>query len=239
MAGASIRRLARSAGILIERASILSVPATRLIRQLVDRNLDLILDVGANDGGYGREIYSAGYCGQMISFEPLPAARQGLERATAKFPGWTMAPAVALSDSQGKVIFHEAGNSASSSLLTMNEAHVKAAPESAIRRTFAVDTARLDDLAGSLRCNRPHFLKIDTQGSESLVLDGAPNTLRHAVGIQIEMSLQTLYDGQSLWREMDDRLTNLGFSLWDIIPGFRDRQTGQLMQFDGVYFRST
>lgn len=237
MTGSSIRKLARRVGLLMERATALTVPSVRLVQELRLRKVNLILDIGANDGGYGQEVFDAGYSGQMISFEPLPDARRRLVRVVKKSPNWTLAPALALSDTNGTSTFYEAGNSASSSLLAMNEAHVEAAPESAISRSFEVKTARLDDVSIDLGCDRPHFMKIDVQGGESLVLSGAQNTISYTVGIQIEMSLHALYAGQSLWREIDDLLTVQGFHLWDVIPGFRHRQSGQLMQFDGVYFR--
>ena len=46
------------------------------------------------------------------------------------------------------------------------------------------------------------FLKIDTQGFEKSVLDGAENSLSRISGIQIEMSLSTLYEGELLYMDM-------------------------------------
>ena len=37
---------------------------------------------------------------------------------------------------------------------------------------------------------------------------------------------------------MDVGLLEQGFELWDIIPGYRDPETGCLEQYDGVYFRT-
>jgi len=59
-------------------------------------------------------------------------------------------------------------------------------------------TKPLDILACALECNRPHYMKIDVQGAEGMVLAGARSTLAHTQSIQIEMSMQTLYDGQTL-----------------------------------------
>lgn len=237
MIGSSIRTAAEKVGVLMQRRNYMTEPHIRLVQELQRRETSLILDIGANDGGYGKKLYGAGYRGKMVSFEPLPGAHAELCRTVSPYIGWSVGPAVALSSQNGTAVFHEAGNSTSSSLLTMNKAHVEAAPDTATVNSFEVRTAQLDAVAVELGISAPFFLKIDTQGSEAMVLDGGSKTLHLATGLQIEMSLEPLYDGQVLWRDMDDRLQQEGFQLWDMVPGFRHRKTGQLKQFDGVYFR--
>ena len=83
---------------------------------------------------------------------------------------------------------------------------------------------------------RPYFR--DVQGGEKKVLEGARESMSLFSGVLLEMSLQPLYDGQPLARELDDWLLKQGFELWDILPVFRDAQTGRLMQYDGIYFRA-
>ena len=63
------------------------------------------------------------------------------------------------------------------------------------------------------------------------------NILPKIKGVQIELSLVPLYENQLLFLGMLDYITNLGFELWDISPGFRDKQSGKLLQFDGIFFR--
>jgi hypothetical protein len=76
------------------------------------------------------------------------------------------------------------------------------------------------------------------QGAEALVLAGASNILRdQIVGVQIEISLAALYEGQAADDDLTQVLSAAGFRLWDIIPGFRDRRTFQLLQYDGVFYR--
>ena len=81
------------------------------------------------------------------------------------------------------------------------------------------------------------FIKIDTQGFEWQVLDGAHETLQQVRGVLCELSLVPLYDGQRLWRDIVDRLDADGFMLWALQKGFTDPCTGQSLQMDGIFLR--
>ncbi len=236
-----VRQVLRaSVGIDIQRHNSMTDPFLRLAAMLRQRDIRLVLDVGANDGGYGSALMGARYMGQILSFEPLPDARARLiEKAGAWRGRWDVAPAVALSDRDGHAAFNVAGNSVSSSLLEVMASHTNAAPDSATERQIEVVTRRLDSIWPGQGAPRAAFMKIDTQGSERMVLNGAGELLAGpVVGLQIELSHGALYDGQELAPEMDDYVRSLGFTLWDIIPGFRDPSSFRMLQHDGIYFRN-
>jgi hypothetical protein len=81
------------------------------------------------------------------------------------------------------------------------------------------------------------LLKIDTQGSDWEVLEGAQKTLPLVHGAYCELSTVSLYEGQRLWLDMIDRLSKEGFTLWSIQRGFTDRQDGRMLQADAAFFR--
>ncbi len=81
------------------------------------------------------------------------------------------------------------------------------------------------------------MLKIDTQGYEWQVLDGAVATLPRITAVLIEMSLVPLYEGQHLWLEIIARLEAMGFKTWSLQPGFVDPSTGRTLQVDGMFCR--
>jgi FkbM family methyltransferase len=207
-------------------------------RVLRDREVDVVFDVGANTGQFAQRLRAAGYLGQIVSFEPLPDAHEVLTRASHADRRWAVAPRTAIGASAGSVEIHVAGNSYSSSILPMEAAHVSAAPESRYVGAVTVSLQRLDDAGAAWlgQARRP-FVKIDTQGYESAVLDGAPQTLAACLGVQLEMSLVPLYRGEVLYRQLIDRLDGLGFDLWSLEPGFADPATGRLLQVDGVFIR--
>jgi FkbM family methyltransferase len=200
--------------------------------------IDLILDVGANTGQFASEIRRVGYTGKIISFEPLSQAYGALLLSSAADSMWEAYPRCALGDHNGEVEINIAGNSVSSSILTMLESHRSAAPESAYEGKEVVPIKTLDAIAGPyLKDAQAPFLKIDTQGFEWLVLDGARDTLPHIKGVFVELSLVPLYDGQHLWRDVIDRLEAEGFTLWTLQPEFSDRVSGRSLQVDGIFYR--
>jgi hypothetical protein len=81
------------------------------------------------------------------------------------------------------------------------------------------------------------FLKLDAQGFEYKILQGATRFLRRVSGIQIELSLIPLYDGERLFHPMLHHLEEQGYELWSVVPGFIDRDTARLLQLDAIFFR--
>lgn len=213
--------------------------AQQLTTSFREFGIDLILDVGANRGQFACEIRSAGYSGRIVSFEPLAEAHALLLRESAGDANWSAHPRCALGDHAGEVEINIAGNSDSSSILPMLEMHRQVAPQSAYQDRERVPLQTLDAVAGPyLKEMQAPFLKIDTQGFEWQVLDGARDTLPHIRGVMVELSLVPLYEGQHLWREVMDRLEAAGFTLWAFTPAFSDVGQGRTLQVDGVFFRT-
>jgi hypothetical protein len=65
----------------------------------------------------------------------------------------------------------------------------------------------------------------------------SPQLLPKVSGLQVELSLVPLYEGQLLFDEMIAMLTGMGFELWSLIPGFVNQKTGRLLQVDGLFSR--
>lgn len=209
----------------------------RRMRLLSQHQVDVILDVGAADGGYARDMRELGYHGHFRCFEPLQVSFEKLS-VWAETDHRITVYNCALSDSEGEQLIHIAGNLDSSSLREMLPAHFEAAPQTRPSGTEKVSISRLDGLFDEC-CSgfsRP-FLKIDTQGTEMDVLKGAGDRLNQIIGLQVELSLVPLYSGQKLWIEVIDFLSQHGFSICSLEPGFSDARTGRLLQIDGVFCR--
>jgi FkbM family methyltransferase len=199
--------------------------------------IDLLIDIGANRGQYALSRRASGYKGEILSFEPLSTAHATLLALARNDPHWTIADRVAVGDRSGEIEINLAQNSASSSVLPMLDAHLAAAPNSRYIGKETVPLRRLDDLLLPAVDGRKIFLKLDVQGFEGFVLNGAEQILRKALALQLEMSLLPLYQGEILMPEMCHFLHEKRFALWDLEPGFRDPTTGRLLQVDAVFTR--
>jgi hypothetical protein len=118
----------------------------------------------------------------------------------------------------------------------MLTAHQRAAPDSAYVQTETIALNPLDEVCPLVPEDRL-LLKVDVQGYEKNVLDGASRVLKHCRAIIVEMSLVPLYDGQSLALELWEYLMSLGFHACYFTPGFRDPRSGRMLQMDGVFVR--
>lgn len=234
-----MKQLLNSAGIEAHRFHPNSSPLARLIAALRHSHVDLVIDIGANEGQFATELRTGGYSGRIVSFEPLSSAHGRLSQARGDDTAWHVHPRCALGDRPGEVELNIAGNSDSSSILPMLMSHSSAVPESAYIGHESAPLITLDSVAPFyLEGAQAPFLKIDTQGYEWHVLDGALTTLPKVRGIQMELSLVPLYEGQRLWRECIERLEVEGFVLWALQPVFFDPATGRTLQWDGLFFRS-
>lgn len=233
-----IRKAIRMAGFELRRLSPASNPAFQLLKALNLFEIDLVLDIGANVGQFAAELRSVGYKGNLVSFEPLSAAYSALKVAASRDSMWQVHPRCAIGDEEREIQINIAGNSVSSSLLPMMESHISAAEDSAYVGVENVPLRRLDSVAPEyiVKFRRP-FLKIDTQGFEWQVLDGARETLPYVQGVLCELSLVSLYEGQHSWEEIIDRLIQEGFTLWALQQGFNDPHNGRTLQMDGIFFR--
>ncbi len=201
------------------------------------KNIDMILDVGANTGQYGLHLRRLGYTGEIISFEPMKKAFNELEKKAAKDSKWS-AMAYALGDEDGSSIINISENSYSSSILEMLPTHEDSAPDSKYVAQEEIVIKKLDSIFDSI-CNNGSniMLKVDTQGFEKSVLDGALNVLDKISVVELEMSLVPLYENNTLYLEMIQFMTSKGFDLHMIDDVFSNSETGQLLQVDGTFVR--
>ena len=210
----------------------------QLVQVLERARIDTVLDIGANIGQYAQSLRRAGYRQRIVSFEPLPEPNAYLHTVAQGDPAWQIAAPVALGAAAGEVSLNVSAESEMSSVLPFTPAMEKALTSSAMLRQEVVRQVTLDAVweehVGQL--DRV-LLKLDVQGSEPAVLDGAKGCLEKIRGVQIEMSLRTIYQGEVHYLQMMERIEDLGFQPHLILPGYFSRHERRMWQFDAVFMR--
>lgn len=210
----------------------------QLVKVLAHHGVDVVLDVGANVGQYAGALRAHGYGGRIVSFEPVAAAHAQLERAARADPAWTPAPRMALGSEAGTLTMNVSNRTDMSSALATRAETLAALPKSYNVAEEAVPAARLDavfdDHVGE---GETVLVKIDTQGFERNVLAGAAGVIDRIAGIQLEMSLRPLYEGEATYLELVDLLAEHGFEPVLILPGFFSKALDRQLQLDAVFFR--
>ena len=200
--------------------------------------INKVFDVGASKGQYGSWLRRAGFKGQIISFEPVEQAHELLVKRSRKDKNWTVPPPAALGDEKDRKEINVSKNLASSSFLGISETHLKSARRARYVSAETVNIRRLDSIADEyMEPDDRLFMKIDVQGYEDRVLNGAEGILPEILAIQVELSSVPLYKDQVLFNEIVNYLLEWGFELYELIPGLRDKKSGRLYQFDGIFFR--
>ncbi len=233
-----IRRLMRNFGVDLVKYHPSSNHNARLFSLL--KNIDCILDVGANEGQFGEFLRNFGYEKMIISFEPMKKAYNAMcnHRLGKNDPLWQKKN-IALGNESGTKKINISEYSPSSSLQEMLPLHEQIFSGTNYIDEESIKIEKLDDIYDSLcLVNKNVFLKIDTQGFEYEVLKGAKESLKFIDLIQVEMSFKPLYQNEVLFHEMHKLIVSMGYHIVSIVPQVFDEKTWELIQVDCVYSRN-
>lgn len=178
--------------------------------------MDCVFDVGANRGQYATMLRKdAGFRGTILSFEPNPEIFAELERSAASDGKWH-AFNMALSDFDGTASFNiMAADQFSSLKKPSGQQDAIFAERNKVTRTVDMQCRRLESVLPELKSThgfaRP-FLKMDTQGHDLSVCEGAGGVLSEMAGVQTELGVRPIYEGGTGYRDMIDWLASRAFA---------------------------
>jgi FkbM family methyltransferase len=199
------------------------------------RNIDLVVDIGANLGQYGENLRKEGYAGWIASFEPTTAAFKALASRASSDRRWR-ALNMALGENEGTAEINVSESSVFSSILPQRSAATTFSSQAAVISVEAVRVARLDDIFAELPQSKAAFLKIDTQGYERQVLLGASERLSHFAGVQMELPIIHLYEGTWRFHEAVAFMSERGFEISNMLPvNYDPGDTASLVEVDCIF----
>jgi FkbM family methyltransferase len=197
-----------------------------------DLGVNLVIDVGANEGQFGRSLREF-YDGPIISFEPVADTFKRLQAKAAGDSQWTVVRS-ALGVRDSTMTMRVPKNSVFSSLLPLNNYSARRFGQvEEESRSEEVQVRRLDDLLRTMGvnvCDRRLFLKLDTQGFDLEVFEGAQGILDAVVAMQSEVSLVAIYEGIPHWTTSVAKYEAAGYGVAAMYPVTREEW--RVIEFD-------
>ncbi len=199
--------------------------------------IDLIFDIGAHIGLYGHGVRHNGFSGKIISFEPQSKPFMALTDLAKNDKQWDTEN-FALGDFDGEAEINISENSVSSSILDVKQSSVDLVPESKVIGKETIQVKKLDTvLLDYYKEGNKLFVKIDAQGFEKNIIEGARNSLDKIQGFQLELPVNSFYEDSESFTEMIYYMYSLGFRLASVESGWHNLKTGEIMEIDGIFLK--
>lgn len=213
-------------------------PRHHLLTLLNLYGVSTVFDIGANIGMSGQYLRNLGFRGDIVSFEPVKELYEQLREQAADDPRWRTEH-LALGDVTGEMTIHVSGGAGgASSFLRMRDEVTVRAPELRVLRDERVHVSTIDEVSARYYPTGDRlFLKLDVQGYEQRVLEGARRSLDRVVGMRIEVSVVESYQDEPLLQQMLPYLYGLGFRLTSIEHAWSHPKTQEVYQLDATLFR--
>jgi FkbM family methyltransferase len=219
-----------------------------LIRSLIHSEVltPLLLDVGAHKGESVRFLRALFPNAVIHSFEPMPASFATLETLSDT---QTHVHNVALGDTDGTIDFFVNKISHTNSIFKVNEESRDSLFFAERRRTgtpiengtfnerLRVSSARLATFCEEHDIDHIDLLKIDVQGAERKVLEGAMTLLPQIDNIILEIMLFDYYEHRSSFLEIESILQPAGFGLFSISDISQNPMNGRTDWVEAIYRR--
>lgn len=204
---------------------------------LVALQIQFVVDVGANSGQWAKSVRINGYEGLLLSIEPTKQAFLKLTKNSVQDEKWVVVNFAIDSEEGTRNILIANNDGLSSSFFHLLPDHEKAAPEVQLVGIEFIETRKLESLISDYKYDRI-FLKIDTQGSEMIVLNSIhEKTFKYIMAIEIELSLVGTYLNAPLLEEIISYLRIKKFRPYRIENGLARPNFGQQVQVDFIFIR--
>src|SRR4051812_7221867 len=230
---------------LLSRGFILSRPPgqfavwTIKLQKLKERGLQLncVVDGGASDGGWTRELKSVYPQATVVCIEPREEEQPALKRLAQEMPHIIVAPAL-LGPTNGEVAFNLAGV-ASSALSASADARAAAGSGATAAAAGQQMTAMstLDSLIEKCGAPQPDLIKLDLQGFEIDAMRGATRCMERAQALLLELSFFEFLKGQPIAEDVIAFVRERGFRLHDIPSLWHRPLDGALAQGDFFFLK--
>lgn len=196
--------------------------------------IQLVLDVGANEGQFVNTALALLPNTPIYAFEPNPNLLENLHDRYGNlnvkiFP-------FALGDNPQKALLNISKFSPASSLLKGGSQLSTEFPEVVFEELAEIEIKRLDSLVIDSEA-KDFLLKIDVQGFEMDVLRGAVGVFDRILVIICEANFASLYENQCTFEEITSFLRTHNFHLVDIGNPIRSHYNQEILYLDLAFVK--
>jgi FkbM family methyltransferase len=191
-----------------------------------------VFDVGVGRGT--QWLYDAFPTAKLVLFEPLSVFDQDVEAITRRYKATSHK--IALGREPGTAEFNvNVEHPTSSSLLQIDSTFAHFAAKVQRDHRFHTQTVTIDTLDRLNSYEPPYLLKLDVEGGERAVLEGARETLQRTDFLLLEISVMHRLRNEPSFAEMIEFVDECGFELFDIPSLSQTNETAQLIYLDAAF----
>lgn len=213
-------------------------PFDDLKRQLKNNNLDCVVDGGAYRGDFSLEVSNHFPFATIYAFEPQAdsylllmnnvAGRENIKPINC-----------ALGENNGEAVLYKNVSAMTNSLSqsTKDALRYFAGYNDPVGQE-KVEVLTLADFMKQKGIQEIDLLKLDLQGYELNALRGLKDRLEQVKSIYIEVEFMRLYEGASLFSEVDSFLHERGFIFFQFYGLVRSPDNGRLLFGDAIFLNS-
>ncbi len=197
--------------------------------------IDLIIDVGAHKGEFAIETLKENFKGTIISFEPQPQIYKTLLENSRKYNNWHIHERCGIGKKNKNLNLNIMNESTCSSFFAPTKNLLTIDPNTKIVKKEKTKILSLNNLfLKNYKIKKNTFLKIDTQGYDKFVLDGASKILKKILYVQMELAIEPLYKSEVNYERMIKYMKKRGFIIWNL-GGVIENLKGKSMSFDIIF----
>ena len=200
-----------------------------------------IFDIGAFDGGTALKYQELFPESKIFSFEPFPDSFSKLVQNTKSFKN-IIPINKGIGELEGFAKFNSNSFAPTNSLLATHESGSTFWGEGLLdtEKTIEIELTTIDNFVEIHGIKKIDILKMDVQGAEYLVLQGAKKSFEKGIINMIYTEIITLptYKGQLNFDEMINLMRTYGFMLFNLY-NYSLTDGGQLRQVDAIFLKST
>ena len=207
-----------------------------VIDNLLNNQCPVIFDIGACDGSTVIEFKKVFPLSTVYSFEPFPDSFLNLKHLSNRHTNVNTFE-LAISNENGFMDFFVNKSKATNSLLSSKITNSFIDDHSKFEKKIKVETKMLDTFLAENSISRIDILKMDVQGGELKILEGAKDSLQKKIIkiIYTEIWFIEGYNDQPLYHDLATYLNNFGYYPFGLY-NLHYRKDGHLLWGDAIFY---